>query len=64
MSETTTSAPDIRTLEQLRASGHEQKTLRAELRDNLHRAISRMPTHAQFIENSCKAPEMGSLPIC
>jgi tryptophan halogenase len=28
----------------------------AEMRDGLHRAIARMPTHAQFIENNCKAP--------
>jgi tryptophan halogenase len=27
-----------------------------ELRENLHRAIARMPTHAQFIEHNCKAP--------
>jgi tryptophan halogenase len=26
-----------------------------ELRDSLHRAIARMPTHAQFIESNCKA---------
>jgi tryptophan halogenase len=26
-----------------------------ELRDNLHRAIARMPTHAEFIEKNCKA---------
>jgi hypothetical protein len=26
------------------------------LREKLHGAIARMPTHAQFIENSCKAP--------
>ena len=30
----------------------------AELRDGLHRAIARMPTHAQFIENNCKAPSL------
>ena len=30
-----TGAPDIATLSQLRASGHEQKSLRRELRDNL-----------------------------
>ncbi len=27
-----------------------------ELRDNLHRAIGRMPGHSQFIESNCKAP--------
>lgn len=27
----------------------------AELRETMHRAIARMPTHAEFIENSCKA---------
>ena len=26
-----------------------------ELRDNLHRAIARMPSHAEFIDNNCKA---------
>ena len=26
------------------------------LREKLHNAIARMPTHAAFIENSCKAP--------
>ena len=29
------------------------------LRDKLHRAIARMPTHAQFIENSCKAAALS-----
>ena len=27
----------------------------SELRDNLHRAIARMPRHAEFIDNNCKA---------
>jgi tryptophan halogenase len=27
-----------------------------QLRDNLHRAIARMPTHAEFIANNCRAP--------
>jgi tryptophan halogenase len=27
-----------------------------ELREGLHRAIARMPTHAQFIEHNCRAP--------
>jgi hypothetical protein len=26
-----------------------------EMREGLHRAISRMPSHAEFIEGSCKA---------
>jgi tryptophan halogenase len=34
----------------------ELQTKATELRDGLQRAIARMPTHAQFIENSCKAP--------
>ena len=29
------------------------------LREKLHGAIARMPTHAQFIENSCKAPALA-----
>jgi tryptophan 7-halogenase len=32
----------------------------SELREGLQRAIARMPTHAEFIANSCKAPEMGT----
>ena len=34
----------------------ELQTRATELREGMHRAIARMPTHAQFIENSCKAP--------
>ncbi len=26
-----------------------------EFREGLHRAVARMPTHAQFIEKNCKA---------
>ena len=33
------------------------------LREKLHTAIARMPTHADFIANSCKAPEMGTVPV-
>jgi tryptophan halogenase len=39
---------DIQPLAELQAKA-------TELRDNLHRAVARMPTHAEFIENSCKA---------
>ena len=31
-----------------------------EFHDGLHRAIARMPTHAQFIDNSCKAPAIAA----
>jgi tryptophan halogenase len=31
-----------------------------ELRDNLHRAIARMPRHAEFIDNNCRA---GAAPV-
>ena len=34
----------------------ELQTRATELRDGMHRAIARMPTHAEFIANSCKAP--------
>ena len=27
----------------------------AEMRDSLHRAIARMPSHAEFIDRNCKA---------
>jgi tryptophan halogenase len=34
----------------------ELQTKATEFRDGLHRAIARMPTHAQFIDSNCKAP--------
>jgi tryptophan halogenase len=34
----------------------ELQTKAGELREILHSAIARMPTHAQFIEKNCKAP--------
>ena len=34
----------------------ELQTKAGELRDSLHRAVARMPSHAEFIEKSCKAP--------
>src|SRR5699024_4062502 len=37
---TVTTSPDIKTLEQLRASGHVQKSVREELRDNLLAALA------------------------
>ena len=33
----------------------ELQTKAAELREGLHRAIARMPSHAEFIEKNCKA---------
>ena len=41
----------------------ELQTKATELRDSLHRAIARMPSHAEFIENNCKASGMGASPI-
>ena len=33
----------------------ELQTKAIEFREGMHRAIARMPSHAQFIENNCKA---------
>ena len=34
----------------------ELRTRAIELREALHRGVARLPTHAQFIDNNCKAP--------
>jgi tryptophan halogenase len=34
----------------------ELKMKASEFREGLHRAVARMPSHAQFIDNNCKAP--------
>jgi tryptophan halogenase len=34
----------------------ELQTKTAEFRGGLHRAVARMPSHAQFVDKNCKAP--------